>query len=250
MADVTYAYTPTDGVLFSVSGWNGDLRSTTPGASIYGELNGGLQDENLDPATLLGASRYKRGEPHTYASGSEQVTRDYYDDLFGTDQTPPDEAWLVVPGAATRFYLPWQAKAVVYNVAAFISNWRQRETTDPSPVGIESGGPEVYLRLAVDGQALAHTKRPLPYTAYPAQNPGNAESMVSRVSVLTQHLDLVHMATGVAKGWHSLRLELLIPRTLGRENLVPLYKSLPTVEEHYVRHHVRVGVRRATMIAM
>lgn len=250
MADITYGYIPADGVAFSISGWNTDVRSTTGGVSLLGEMNGRLSDANLAAGVTLPAGRYKPGEVHVGAVGSERTTRDFYDSLFGADPTPGADAWLVVPGPAARFYLPWAADAVLCQAAAFLTNWRQRETTDPSPAGIVTGGPEMYVRMAVDGSPLAHTRRPLPYTAYPANNPGNADSMVSRVSVLTQHLDLVHLMTGVAAGWHSVRLEILIPRTMGRETLVPLYFSHPEVAEHYVRHHVRLGVRHATLIAM
>ena len=249
MADVNFVYTPADGVLFSVSGWNGDVRSTSGGVSIYGELNGRLSNANLASGEELGAWAFKPGEPHMGAEAGELVVRDYHDDLFGQDTSPGADSWLVVAGTALRVYVPWQAAAVMFNVSAFMTHWRQRETDDSTPAVLVAGGPQIYVRMAVDGSPKSHTKRPLPYSAYPNTNPGAAGTMAYRVNVVPQHSDLVHMETSVAAGWHSVRLEVLIPRTTGKEDIKPLYDTTTDVT-HFVRHHVRVGCRRAMIVAM
>lgn len=249
MASVNFTYTPADGVLFSVSGWNGNIRSTTSGVSIYGELNGGLVDANVAVGETFGAWAFKPGEPHKGAEAGELVVRDYHDDLFGQDTAPSNDSWLVVAGTALNIYVPWEAKAILWNISAFMTHWRQRETADSTPAVLQSGGPEIYVRMSVDGDPKEHTRRPFPYTAYPTVNPGDAGTMTYHVNVLPQHIDLVHLETNVAQGWHSVRLEILIPRTQGVESIKAIYETTTDVD-HFVRHHVRIGCRRAMIVAM
>ena len=247
MADVTYGYTPTNGVAFNVGGWNSDIRSTTNGVSIYGELNGNIEDANFAAGVEFVAAQYKPNEVHLSVDGGELTVRDFHDDLFGSQTSNAN--WAIVPGAAHRVYIPWNADAVMFNVSAFMTNWRQRETTDSTPASLVAGGPEMYVRMAVDDDPKAHTKRPFPYTAYPDTNPGTAVGYSYRVQSLTQHIDLCHLETSVTKGWHSVRLEVLIPRTHGLEHIVPIYKASPKHADHFVRHHIRFGIRRAGIIA-
>jgi len=251
VADVTYPYVPVDGVAFNVNGWNSDMRSTTAGASVYGELNGNLEDANFAAGAKLTAREFKPNDLHLGVSGGEEVERVYYDSLFGQAAigAAGDTDWLAVAGTAHRVYLPWAAAVLICNVSAFVTVLRQRETTDPNPAVEVAGGPELYVRMAVDGTPIGHTRRPFPYTWYPAVNPGNAGTEVAREQVLTQHLDLVHMITNPAVGWHSVRLECLIPRTQGRELLVPLYRTAGNVE-HFIRHRLRFGVRSARILAL
>ncbi|NBS71155.1 hypothetical protein EBT31_19945 [bacterium] len=255
MAQVVYSYTPTAGAVFSTTGWNTDIWSSKDGESVYGELNGHLQDANMDPAFLVQPEHVRPGEGFVCAEGSGQETLTYLDSLFGTEGVSgvDDGDWLIVPGTSQRLYVPWDANAVLFNVSAYITNQRQRETLDPTPVVAEWGGPEMYVALMIDGSLKAHTRRSFPYTYYPNNNPGDAESFAVREMVLTHHFDLVHMATGGAEvqaGYHDVALAILIPQTQTQENLVPRYKQAPKLALHVGRHRLRFGIRRGSILAL
>lgn len=255
MAQINYSYTPTAGVVFDRSGWNTDIWSTKDGESVYGELNGHLQDANMDAAFLVQPEHIRPGEGHVSCEGSGQETLTYLDTLFGTKGISAVDTgdWLVVAGAAQRLYVPWDANGVVFNVSAFLTNQRQRETTDPNPAVAVWGGPEMYVCLLIDGELKMHTLRPLPYTYYPNTNPGTADSYSVREMVLTHHFDLLHLATSgaeVASGYHDVALAILIPQTQDQEKLVPRYKQLPKLALHAARHRIRFGIRSARIIAL
>jgi len=253
MAQVTYGWTPADGAPFDIPGWNADVWSATPGVSLYGELNGRVQDANFDPAMRVLSHHIRPNEGHVSAQAGGTETLDFLDLLFGTDaSTSEDDDWLCIGTSGTRVYVPWDATAVVYSAACFATNQRQRETIDPAPATSEYAGPEMYIRMRVDGTGVPHTRRSFPYTYSPSNFPGSAIGYTSREAVLTQHFDLVHVATGGAhalQGWHDVALEVLIPKTQDQENLVPLYQKTG-LHPFSLRHRIRFGIRRASILAM
>jgi hypothetical protein len=253
MAQITYDYVPADGNLVDITGWNGDIWKLTAGKSIYGELNGHFQDANFVVGAQVQPQHIRPNEGHAAVQAGGTETLDFVDLLFGTTDSPTDADWLVVGTSGTRVYMPWDSTAATYSVAAFLTNQRQREITDPTDPDHVVSGPEMYVRMRIDGTGIPHTLRKFPYTYTPASVPGEAKSMNSREAVLTHHFDLVHLATDgvhVTKGWHNVSLEVLIPRTQDQESLLPLYKTGTKYVPFSLRHRIRFGVRRATIIAM
>lgn len=250
MAQITYGYTPTTGAVFSPSGFNADIYSNTSGVSVYGELNGHLQDDNFDATFLVEPQHVRPNEGFVARSDGQLDTVEYFDLLFGTSTNTSENEWIKVCG--TRLYVPWEAQAVLFTVSAFLTNQRSRETTDPHPAVAVWGGPEMYVRMNIDGTGVDHTRRSLPYTQYPINNPGDAEVMRSREDILSHHFDLTHLATGGSRidpGWHDVSLEIFIPRTQGVENLTPQYENAPKLAEYLVRHKIKFGIRKASIIA-
>jgi hypothetical protein len=110
----------------------------------------------------------------------------------------------------------------------------------------------MFIRMRVDGSGIGHTRRSFPYSYSPTVFPGSATGYTSREAVLTQHFDLVHVATSGAKtlkGWHDVALEVLIPKTQDQENLVPLYEK-SGLDAFSLRHRIRFGIRKASIIAL
>lgn len=250
MAQITYGYTPTTGAAFSPSGFNSDIHSLTSGVSVYGELNGYLQDDNFDASFLVEPQHIRPNEGFVAKEDGQLDTVEYFDLLFGTSSNTADNEWIKVSG--TRVYIPWEAQAALYMITAFLTNQRQRETTDPAPATSEWGGPEMYIRMNIDGSGIDHTMRSLPYTQYPSNITGSAETIWSQEHVLSHHFDLTHLATGgsrVDPGWHDVSIEIFIPRTQGVENLTPQYENTPKIAEYLVRHKIKFGIRKASIIA-
>jgi hypothetical protein len=260
MADIVPAYTPTDGTKLNPSSFMANVHSTTDGVSVYGEMNGHLQDANFHADFRVQAQHIRPNEGFmAKQSPAATETLDFVDLLFGTDASEmTDVDWLVVPGASTRVYVPYNAKAVVYNVSAFVTNQRQREILDPNPEAEEYGGPEMYLRMRIDGSPVSHSLRSFPYTAYPTTNPGIAKGFTYREHILTHPFDLVHMALAghnwAAKGYHDVAIEILIPRTRTVEAIYPMYEdrthASPKTVNHSLRHRLRFGIRKAFILAL
>lgn len=252
MADVVPGYVPVDGALFNPSGWNTDLRSTTDGVSVYGELNGHIQDENFAAGTGIINSRHIRPlEGFRSEWGGQVDTTDWYELLWGTAYDP--DAWLFVPGAARRVYVPWDASVVQYQCSAFGTNFRTREYNGVPPDGAPVyTGPLMYVCMFVDGVRIAHTQRVLPYSAWPLANPGTPNYFKTIEQYLSHHFDLVHMAGPVSKGWHDVSLAVQVLQNLGQETMYALYAggAADQLTPHSVTHRLRLGIRAASILAL
>ena len=251
MAAIVFPYLPADGAALDVDKWNADVKSTAAGASLLGEMNGRLNNANLAAGQKISARVVKPGEGFTLGFDGEGVTRVFYDDTFRQVAPFTEGEWLVVPGCAHRVYVPWTPTGVSFNVGGFCTNLRMRETTNSNPAVAVYGGPDMYIRLRCNGVIQAHTRRAFPFTWYPANNPGTADALVAREQVLTHSFDLNHTSTTAVAGWQSVRLEVLVPRTKGIENIIPLYRTAAaSAADHYIRHRIRFGVRRSLIVAM
>lgn len=251
MSIINLPYIPVDGDPFDVSGWNADIKSDNPASSILGEMNGLLDNQNLAAGEKITARVIKPGEGFVTAFDGESTTRVFYDDTFKQVAPFSEDEWLVVPGGSHRVYVPWTPTAVSFNVGGFCTNLRMRETTDPDPDVAQYGGPDMFIRLRCNGHIIGHTKRSFPFTWYPNNNPGKADSLSAREQVLTHSFDLNHVSLTATAGWQTVRLEVLVPRTQGVENILPLYRDSALAQaDHYVRHRLRFGIRRALIVAM
>lgn len=254
MADVVPGYVPTNGTVFNPAGWNSNLHSTTDGVSVYGELNGHLQDANFAGGETIKPRHLRPFEGFRASWGGQTDTTDWFEHLYGTEFNNAD--WLYVPGATRRMYVPYSGR-VLFQVSAFGSNMRLRQVeTPPAPDDPTPTGPDMYVAMFVGGpdadpQPVGHSLRPLPYTYYPLAATGDPGYFLSKELVLTQHWDLVHLVEDATPGWYDVTMAVNIPQNIGKEVIYALYGGGDTdqLTDHDVVHRIRLGIRAASIIA-
>lgn len=262
MAAITLTYTPADGSVLTLgnAGFNLNTWSQTSGQSIYGELNGELDAGNLSASFTLKPGSLRRADMISTGSGFSLDDQTISDRAFGDGiYSAADSDWIRIPAWSTRVYLSRGYDQVRYGVSGFMTALRQRESSTGNPGGGTPlyTGPNIYYRLGVDGTAIGHTQRYLPYSWYPGTNPGPAVTMTPREQCLGRHVNLSHLALGgglVTAGWHECYLEVLLPRNTGIELLTPIGNAptvLPADEpEHTNMHRLTLGVGSARIIAL
>lgn len=250
MADITLGYIPTNGLVFNPTGWNTDMWSSTNGISIYGELNGHIQEANFAGGQQVDARHIRQFEGFRAEWSGDRQTQDWYQLVFSP--TYSEAAFVMLPGCAKRVYIPWGSGATnMFHVSAFASNYRMRQATSPEPQAIELvNGPEMYVAMFVDGAMVAHSLRSFPTTWYPSNLTGAAKTVYTRESVMTQHYDLVDFRNALDEGWHDVALGLLILPNTGVEKLYPLYDGGVSAVNHSVMHRIRFGIRAASIVCL
>lgn len=250
MADITLGYIPTNGLVFNPTGWNTDMWSSTNGISIYGELNGHIQEANFAAGQQVDARHIRQFEGFRAEWSGDRQTQDWYQLVFSP--TYSEAAFVMLPGCAKRVYIPWGSGATnMFHVSAFASNYRMRQATTPEPQDIELvNGPEMYVAMFVDGAIVAHSRRSFPTTWYPSNLTGAANTVYTRESVMTQHYDLVDLRNGLDEGWHDVAFGLLILPNTGVEKLYPLYDGGVSAVNHSVMHRIRFGIRAASIVCL
>jgi hypothetical protein len=236
------------------AGFNTNVYSLVNGQSIGGELNGHVQDANLAVGQTIESRHIRPYEGHRGEWAGSVTTLDFYEHLFGTVAEEAD--WIMVPGASKRVYCPWPAHVGVYQVSAFISNFRMREVSAPPPVTdpqvyVWDNAPHMYISMFIDGVRQGHTLRRLPTTYYPVAGFGDPNYLYGRENVLTHHFDLVAVTGDMSPGWHDVSLAVLIPQNTGLELIYPLYDTDAAAKtDHDVTHRIRIGIKAASILAL
>lgn len=251
MGDITPPYTPTDGTVFNPSGWNGDFYSLTDGASVYGEMNGRIQDANFAAGQQVGARHVRPFEGFRSEFSGALETLDFHEPLFGSYYHAKE--FLPIPGASKRVYLPWSASAVVFRASCFVTNFRMRKGPAAGQ-DIVTAGPNMYVALFMNGALAAHTARRLPMTYFPVVNPGDADNLFCAENYLSHHFDLMDVFD--SSGFPPMNdvdvdLRVLVLENEGTEELFPLYDSDAQAKTtHSVTHRIRGGIRSASIIGL
>lgn len=253
MALVVPGYTPTDATTFNANGWGADVWSTTNGVSINGELNGHIQNANFAAGEELGPRHVRPGEGFRGEYAGTMETVDVVDLLFGSEDLDPAAA-VPVPGTAKRVYVPWNASAVLYTVSCYVTNFRMRKGPATGQDAVWSG-PEMLIKVAIDGVQVDCSIRKLPYTCYPEVNPGYAQWLFYRENLLSHHFDMTFLccastrSSATTKGFHDVVIKANVPTNTGYETMYPLYDTDPAALcDHDVMHRIRFGIRSASVL--
>lgn len=252
MALVVPGYAPTNGAAFNANGWGGDVWSTTNGVSINGELNGHIQDANFAPGEQLGPRHVRPGEGFRGEYNGTPETIDVVDLLFGSGSLDPDAA-VPVPGLSKRLYVPWNASAVLYTVSCYVTNFRMRE--GPAPQDESWSGPEMSIKVFIDGAAVQCSLRKLPFTCFPVANPGDANWLFNHENLLSHHFNMTFLAcastrsSATTRGFHDVVVKANVPTNTGYEVMYPLYDGDAAAKcNHDVMHRIRFGIRSASIL--
>lgn len=247
MALIVYGYTPVNGDPLSTTGWNSDIWSTTNGVSVYGELNGHVQDANFTAGVQLYPRHIRPYEGFRSEFSGAMETLDFHDLLFGASVQESD--WIPVPGASHRTYIPF-GTVLISRVSAFATNFRMRLGPASGQEAV-TAGPESYVAMFVDGALVTNSIRRLPMTYWPLSNPGDADYLVQTENMLSHHFDFFALTGTVTAGWHDVDLRVLIVQNTGTEQLFPLYDSDATAKcAHTVTHRIRIGIRSASILSL
>lgn len=252
MATIVPGYVPVDGTPFDVAGWNATAWSLTNGVSLYGELNGHVQDANFAAGEKVYPRHIRPFEGFRETFDGAQETVDYHQFLFGESASEAD--WIPVAGASTRLYLGYAPFATLFRASCFVTNFRMRKGP-ASGQSLVVDGPEEYISLFIDGVRIPCTLRRLPITHWPEVNPGDAKWLMGRENVLSHHFDFTVFRGAIGAGWHDVDIRVIVLQNLGLENLYALYENttaLPTLvpSQHNVTHRIRGGIRSASIIGL
>lgn len=257
MATINYAYTPADAAVLNIPNFNGNIWSLVSGESLYGELNGYLNLSNFHTGETLEPGLVRRYDVCATAQKYNTDNQTVIDKLFANDGTASDSDanWIQLASCSVRCYLDKDYDQVLYGISCFLTALRQRYSIDGNPASADYDGPVIYYKMFVDGAGISHTRRPLPYSWWPGNNPNEAVSMTSREQVLCRHIDLVHLDVGATlKGWHSVDLRIYMPANTGVEYLTPPGKAshgTPSNEPVYNNsHRVTIGTPKAHIIGI
>ena len=220
MADIPNTYPLVDANVLDVALWNRKIFSIVGSEGILSEPNGGLEAANLAANFSVRDEHVWPGEAVRAASEWAVGTLDFYNDAFADEVS---SSFISIPGAASRFQIPWPASVVIYQWSLFASVWRF--TIDDAGNGAAAAyniGPSIDIGASIDGgQIINHTIRRMPETAWgPKTSIGNMYVRHTE-QLCAQHYDLFHVVSAVAAGFHEVdaRVRMFIASSDG---------SLPT----------------------
>ena len=121
MPTVTTPEPYTTGTLFDPDGHNNNIFGTTANIGVLRGLNGGLSSSNLDSGFKLQRDHVQPGGLIPIASAAMQPRPvDYISEMMGSSD---GEEFIMISGAATRFYLPMACSWVMYEIEATVGQF-------------------------------------------------------------------------------------------------------------------------------
>ena len=123
------------------------------------------------------------------------------------------------------------------------------EKVDPDTLAKSRAEPEAYVRLAINGTELGHTKRKLPMSVYMVETDTTRDTYEHYMS---RPYDMSHMVQGLSAGWHDFQLRIFIQdlneRTLDVASA--LGSDFGANISQYVWPRVSFGVRNARVLTI
>lgn len=225
MALIPDTYPLVDGDVLDVDLWNRKIFSTAvAGEGIFSEPNGGLSPANLAGGFQVRDEHVWPGEAIRAANEWAIGTLDFYNDAFADEVS---SSFIAVPGASSRFEIPYTASVVVYQWSMFVAVWRF--VVDDAVNGGDKSynmAPAIDIGASVDGgQVINHTFRRLPETAWGYKNATGQMSVRHTEQLCAQHYDQFHMVQNVTAGFHEIdaRVRMFIAASDGA---IPMTKSI------------------------
>ena len=204
MAVIPDNYPLVDGNVLDVAQWNRKIFSLVNNEGILSEPNGGLDATNLAANFRVRAEHIWPGEQARAASEWAVGTLDFYSDAFNDDAT---STFITIPGASSRFEIPYTASLVIYQWSLFASVWRFTVDDDPENAAVPAYrvAGAIDIGAGIDGAPVAnHTIRRMPETAWSYWQTATALTIRHTEQLCAQHYDQFHAVDNVVAGVHEV----------------------------------------------
>lgn len=260
MATITPSTTYTDGVLLDITGHNANIFSTTSGKGILSEPNGGLEQANLDPGSLVPfrtpfavADEHVMSEEAVFArQDGTTAPMDLFSNAFGdagqTEDSLREKSFVTIAGLSERVYFPYAVTAVVWQWSFFANVYR-------AFMG-EDGSDGIIIRAYLDGQPLASFTRPLVISAqvYPGAGGTNNALSEDYEDSTAMWYDFSKLATNVSAGYHELTIKVYMERSdrlafFVAEGIIPDADDPGDTFEYRVFTRATFGVRNVRCVS-
>jgi hypothetical protein len=207
MSTIILPYVYGSGTTYSAEDHADNLHSLTSGASIFGELNGGLTIDNFDADFEILAEHIIPG--HAKANHTEDGTKPVVivDNMLSTS-SEDDEAFVALPGCAIKFYSPFDREAcflswqIYFHAYDFVGHL-------PSGVSFK----DIVFMAFFDGMPLYSTRSRVPYSTYFHNNGFGIDVMYSNEAQAAMVLTQSYMQSTVVAGYHTFEVRVWLERT-------------------------------------
>lgn len=261
MATITPSTTYPDGVVLDIAGHNANIFSTTSGKGILSEPNGGLEQINLDPGSLVPfraafavADEHVMSEEAVFArQDGTTIPMDLFSNAFGdagqTEDSLREKSFVTIAGLSERVYFPYAVTAVVWQWSFFANVYR-------AFMGDE-GSDGIIIRAYLDGQPLASFTRPLVISAALApasSSTGNYPLNGDHEDTTAMWYDFSKLSTNVSAGYHELTVKVYMERRsraafLVAEGIIPDAEDPEDTFLYYVFTRATFGVRNVRCVS-
>lgn len=261
MATITPSTTYTNGAALDIAGHNANVYSTTSGKGILSEPNGGLEQANLDPGSVLPfraafaiADEHVMSEEAVIARQESTTTpMDLFSNAFGdigqTEDSLREKSFVTIAGVAIRVHVPYDVSFMVWQWSFFASVFRADLEDLPRDA--------IIIRAYIDGQPVSAFTRPLVVSAllapfgsgksYPVQNDHEDSTAM--------WYDFSKLSTNVSAGYHELSVKVYMERQNKRTTMVEAAGIIPGAAdptdsyEYSVLSRATFGVRNARCVS-
>jgi hypothetical protein len=260
MATITPSTTYTDGVLLNIAGHNANIFSTTSGKGVLSEPNGGLEQANLDPGSVVPfraafavADEHVMSEEAVFARQDGTTTpMDLFSNAFGdagqTEDTLREKSFVTIAGLSARVHFPYAVSAALWQWSFFANVYRAQ---------LDDDADGIIIRAYLDGQPLAAFTRPLVVSA--ALTPfssgtGNYPLTSDHEDTTAMWYDFSKLATNVSAGYHELTVKVYMERSSRRtilfsEGIIPDTLDPLDVWAYRVHSRATFGVRNVRCVS-
>lgn len=278
------AHSFSDGALLRVEDLNNEMFTVAAGQGHYSTLNGGGEAANLDPSFKVLPEHLQEEQFTLFRADGSWSSLDHMSTVSLDRKSNPDQSVgyaqrQAVPGCGMRFYLPFDASAVRFNVSCFLhfSKYLGNDGDEDSPAPVADQ--DISMALFLDGSEISQAyRRTVPPTLFTTGQPYQQVVGATSVYVSTQkqfqtteaeqstYMDLSFVSTSMTTGFHeiylgfyvspldtgSLQVVEMFPRYSGRRRNVAT-ASLPEVEfalkNCTIHQRLSFGCRNARVVA-
>jgi hypothetical protein len=256
MATITPSTTYTDGAALDIAGHNANIFSAVSGKGVLSEPNGGLEQVNLDPGSVLPFREpFRIHDEHVMSEEaviarqeSLTVPMDIFSNAFGDPGVEEDDvrekSFVAIAGLSQRVYVPYDVSAMIWQWSFFAAVYR-------AEIGDEA--PAIVIRAYLDGQRLDSYIRPLVASdILSASGVNNAAS--SNEDIVAMWYDFSKLTKNVSKGYHELSVKVYMARAERRvsfyaEGIIPDAEDPEDTYYYSVHSRVTFGVRNIRCIS-
>jgi len=198
MATIVYPYTPVDGATLLPEQLGRCIHSPADTESLLGEINGNLDDTNLD-ATFRLARRHVASRDLNRVEGlSEGGLLTLHLDSRAFSSAPTNPRYITVAGLGLRWYQPWAATCLC-TWDYFLSVWKMWKGPTANPTAAAA----IILQATLDQAVCQGTVCRVPETAWSLSPSGN-NYIESRESTNAQWRSQAFLVPSLAAGWHEI----------------------------------------------
>ena len=251
MAVIPTSLAYVDAAVLDTALHNTNIFSATGSEGILSEPNGGLEVANLAGGFAVRAEHIWPEEVIRVRQEGGTERLDFMDNAFG--ESADTRGFVVIPGAAVRFNVPWTPTIILWQWSMFISPMRYIGTNSSgtADAAFNAAGAGIQFRSYIDGTAAGHTLRSLPHSlAWSNTTTSDIRETGGRNSCW---FDMAHLSvTGDAEaaiGYHDLTVQLWMEVAGSTYRSINILRTGGTAA-HNIYNRCTVGIRNARALVV